>query len=70
MQKMRMAILSLLVVALVALPGCSPGGTWFPKGSARVHKESYGSRTPTRSDPGRGGPWGGPEMGSVSRSRR
>jgi len=70
MKKTRMAILFLLLFALISLQGCSPGGTWFPKGSARVHKPSYGNHGPTRGSPFRSGPWGGRDTESVSKEQR
>lgn len=37
-------LLVLLTVSLITLQGCSPGGTWFPKGSANMHKQNHMDR--------------------------
>ena len=53
--KMHKIFLILLAVSLIALQGCSPGGTWFPKGSATVHKGAYSGKNQGSPSHGHGG---------------
>jgi len=39
--QVRKILLVLLTVSLVALQGCSPAGTWFPKGGANIRKQNH-----------------------------
>ena len=39
--KMHLVVLLLLVVSLVALQGCSGGGTWFPSSHRPVNTQNY-----------------------------
>ena len=43
--KKHKIFLILLAISMVALQGCSPAGTWFPKGSATVRKGTYSGKS-------------------------
>lgn len=70
--KMRTAVLSLLALGLFTLQGCSRGGTWFPKDSASVRRQTYWDRRPRPAHLIHNGinPLADEDIGSVSKDQR